>query len=100
MTKVLLQTDRAFNGHEVKFLQNRELGTWLTRLREGILFKVARYHFSGPLPPKFEHKLRGHKQSFGEIATPVVLCTYQCKPRGGGGGVLARGGDLTNFKIF
>ena len=27
------------------------------------------------------------------------LCTYQCKPRGGGG-VRARGGDLTNFKIF
>ena len=23
------------------------------------------------------------------------LCTYQCKPRGGGGGVRARGGDLT-----
>ena len=30
----------------------------------------------------------------------VFLCTYQCKPRGGGGGVRARGGDLTNFKIF
>ena len=31
------------------------------------------------------------------------LCTYQCKPRGregGGGLVQARGGDLTNFKIF
>ena len=27
------------------------------------------------------------------------LYTYQCKPRGGGG-VRARGGDLTNFKIF
>ena len=27
-----------------------------------------------------------------------MLCTYQCKPRGGG--VRARGGDLTNFKIF
>ena len=27
------------------------------------------------------------------------LCTYQCKPRGGEG-VRARGGDLTNFKIF
>ena len=31
---VLLQTDLAFNRHEVKFLQNRELGTWLTRLRK------------------------------------------------------------------
>ena len=30
-----------------------------------------------------------------------TLCTDQCKPRdGGGGGVRARGGDLTNFKFF
>ena len=28
--------------------------------------------FSGPIPPKFEHKLRHHKQSFGKIATAVV----------------------------
>ena len=37
------------------------------------LLKVARYSFSRPIPPKFEHKLRRHKQSFGKIATPVVL---------------------------
>ena len=36
-------------------------------------FKVARYSFSGPIPPKFEHKLRRHKQSFIKIATTVVL---------------------------
>ena len=36
-------------------------------------FKVARYSFSRPIPPKFEHKLRHHKQSFGKIATTVVL---------------------------
>jgi len=36
-------------------------------------FKVARYSFSEPIPPKFEHKLRRHKQSFGKIATTVVL---------------------------
>ena len=36
-------------------------------------FKVARYSFSGPIPPKFEHKLRRHKQSFGKIANTVVL---------------------------
>ena len=36
-------------------------------------FKVARYSFSGPIPPKFEHKLRRHKQSFGKIASTVVL---------------------------
>ena len=35
--------------------------------------KVARYSFSRPIPPKFEHKLRPHKQSFGKIATTVVL---------------------------
>ena len=35
--------------------------------------KVARYSFSGSVPPKFEHKLRRHKQSFGKIATTVVL---------------------------
>ena len=37
------------------------------------LFKVARYRFPGPIPPKFEHKLRRHKQSFEKIATTVVL---------------------------
>ena len=34
---------------------------------------VARYSFSGSIPPKFEHKLRSRKQSFGKIATTVVL---------------------------
>ena len=36
-------------------------------------FKVARYSFSGSVPPKFEHKLCPHKQSFGKIATTVEL---------------------------
>ena len=35
--------------------------------------KVARYSFSGSMPPKFEHKLRRHKQSLGKIAPTVVL---------------------------
>ena len=35
--------------------------------------RVARYSFSGPMPPKFEHKLRLHKESFGKIAITVVL---------------------------
>ena len=35
--------------------------------------KVARYSFSGSIPPKFEHKLSRHKQRFGKIATTVVL---------------------------
>ena len=34
--------------------------------------KVARYSLSGSIPPKFEHKLRRHKQRFGKIATSVV----------------------------
>ena len=35
--------------------------------------KVARYSFSGSVGPKFEQKLRRHKQRFGKIATTVVL---------------------------
>ena len=29
--------------------------------------KVARYSFSGPIPPRFEHKLSRHKQSFEKL---------------------------------
>ena len=29
--------------------------------------------FSGSITAKFEHKLRRHKQTFGKIATTVVL---------------------------
>ena len=35
--------------------------------------KVARYSFSGSIPPTFERKLRRHKQRFGKINTTVVL---------------------------
>ena len=35
--------------------------------------KVARYSFSGSMSPKFEHKLRHHKQRFGKIANTIVL---------------------------
>ena len=35
--------------------------------------KVARYSLSGSIPPKFERKLRRHKQRFGKINTTVVL---------------------------
>ena len=34
---------------------------------------MARYSFSGPVPTKFEHKPRRHKQRFGKIAITVVL---------------------------
>ena len=36
-------------------------------------FKVARYSFSESIPPKFEHKLRRHKQGCGKVVTTVVL---------------------------
>ena len=36
-------------------------------------FKVARYSFSGSIPPTFDRKLRRHKQRFGKIDTTVVL---------------------------
>ena len=36
------------------------------------VLKVARYSFSGSIPPKFEQKLSRHKQRFGKIATTVV----------------------------
>ena len=35
--------------------------------------KVARYSFSRSIPPKFERKLRRHKQGFVKIDTTVVL---------------------------
>ena len=35
--------------------------------------KVARYSFSRSIPPKFERKLRSHKQGFAKIDTTVVL---------------------------
>ena len=31
------------------------------------ILKVARYSFSGSIAPKFERKLRRHKQRFGEL---------------------------------
>ena len=35
--------------------------------------KVARYSFSRSIPPKFERKLRRHKQGFRKIDTTIVL---------------------------
>ena len=37
------------------------------------VLKVARYSFSRSIPPKFERKLRRHKQRFGKIDNTVVL---------------------------
>ena len=49
-----------FVGHSAKILHKHCL-------------KVARYSFSGSIRPKFERKLRRHKQRFGKINTTVVL---------------------------
>ena len=38
-----------------------------------LVLKVARYSFWKSIPPKFERKLRRHKQRFGKIDTTVVL---------------------------
>ena len=35
--------------------------------------KVARYSFSKSIPPKFERKLRRHKQRFGKIDSTDIL---------------------------
>ena len=65
-----------------KFLQVAQIFTKQSKRDEGHTkqqhrpywhMKVARYSFSGSIPAKFEHKLRRHKQSFGKIATTVVL---------------------------
>ena len=40
--------------------------------RVNSVLKVARYSFSGSIPPKCEHKLNRHKKRFGKIATTVV----------------------------
>ena len=45
----------------------------IAKSNKTLKFKVARYSFPGSIPPKFEHKLRRHKQRFGKIATTVVL---------------------------
>ena len=34
--------------------------------------KVARYSFSGSIPPKFERKLCHHKQTFRKITTSCI----------------------------
>ena len=36
----------------------------------------------------------GARENECQISQNYVLCTYQCKSRGGGGGLRGRGGDL------
>ena len=65
-----------------KFMQVAQIFTKQSKRNEGHTMqqhrpswhmKVPRYSFSGSIPAKFEHKLRRHKQTFGKIATTVVL---------------------------
>ena len=76
-------TDGGWKAELDAFLKDRGfpcVGAWdgfhvyiSSNLKKFFNFKVARYSFPGPIPPKFEHKLRRHKQSFEKIATTVVL---------------------------
>ena len=52
---------------------DKQTPIWEKQISQCKTLKVARYSFSGPIPPKFEHKLHRHKQSFEKIATTVVL---------------------------
>ena len=72
----------AVNHLPKKFLQVAQIFTKHSKRNEGYTMqqhrpywhmKVPRYSFSGSIPTKFEHKLRCHKQTFGKIATTVVL---------------------------
>ena len=72
----------AVNHLPKKFVQVAQIFTKQSKRNEGHTMqqhrpywhmKVAWYSFSGSIPAKFEHKLRRHKQSFGKIATAVVL---------------------------
>ena len=51
----------------------KRLPLWPSFFGEFLPLKVARYSFSRSIPPKFERKLRRHKQGFGKIDTTVVL---------------------------
>ena len=75
-----METAKQSSIYKSKWLQMLKGGTNYTMIRRAIFgkvhghgVKVARYSFSGSIPLKFEHKLRRQKQSFGKIATTVVL---------------------------
>ena len=51
----------------------RNEGHTMQQHRPSWHMKVHRYSFSRSIPAKFEHKPRCHKQTFGKIATAVVL---------------------------
>ena len=59
--------------NQVRILINRKWSSGFVNHGEQKRLKVARYSFSRPIPSKFEHKLRRHKQNFGKIAPTVVL---------------------------
>ena len=62
------------NGCSPANLQTgNKIGFWCNGYTADYKLKVARYSFSGSIPLKREHKLRRQKQSFGKIATTVVL---------------------------
>ena len=66
---VLWCGDRCWSGWKLSMPRP----TGLHQQQENNGLKVARYSFSRSIPPKFERKLRRHKQRFGKIDTTVVL---------------------------
>ena len=65
---------RDVRGDKVELSASCNRGFWDVKGKgdEGP-FQVARYSLSGSIPPKFERKLRRHKQRLGKINTTVVL---------------------------
>ena len=66
----------AVNHLPKKVLQVAQIFTKQSNRNEGRYNKIGRYcHMKMPpnIPAKFEHKLPRHKQTFGKIATTVVL---------------------------
>ena len=58
------------NGLRITIEANKQI---INFLDVTLNLKVARYSFSGSIPPTFERKLRRHKQRFGKTDTTVVL---------------------------
>ena len=80
-TKENVGIRKEFNSHRIGLGQNgrrfivlgHKYGRRNVMWKHSIVrhFKVARYSSLGSIPPKFEHKLRGHKQRFRKISIPI-----------------------------
>ena len=69
----LLNPNMFNDGNEIHVMSDKGFNIRGLTDKIGVRLKVARYSFSVSIPPKFERKLRRHKQKFGKINTTVVL---------------------------